>query len=231
MALYSQEVIRPLSVPTRLSINAPATQMLMTAPKNSRLLPIWLLISTVGCFSGCVVSSHPLSGEDTSTLDRQLIGSWEPIEEKPSKQPGPYVVERKADSKTTLTVKSPDLKDGPLEVMATELGERKYLSVRGSDPKHHDEWAIFQYEWLNEDSFRLRPMDTEFVANQIKAKRVAGRIIEQEKKGPDDAGKNQVTFNNVRLEEPTDKLRKYVQESGDKLFAKDWLTFRRLKTK
>jgi hypothetical protein len=211
----------------------------MSALISCMLFTISLLSSTVGCTSGCVVSNYPLSAEDASTLDRQLIGTWEIVEENPTKEPGgslvenkPFFIEAKPASKSTLLVKSPDPKEKgqPLEVINTELGRRRYLSVKGLEEKHQDEWGIFQYEWLDEDSFRIRAMDPHVLAEEVKAKRVSGRISERGKRRIDNDEK-QVVITDVQLEEPTDKLRKYVEKRGDKLFEKHWVTFRRIKPK
>jgi hypothetical protein len=202
----------------------------MTARTSWILATIALLTTTVGCSSGCVVSKYPLSAVDASTLDHQLVGTWEIVEDNPMKDPGRFLVETNPDSKTTLLVKSPDPKEKgqPLEVIATELGKRRYLSVRGLDQKGRDEWGIFQYEWLDEDSFRLRLMDRNVLADEVKARRVSGRISERGKRRID-SNKQQGVITDVHLEEPTDRLREYVEKSGDKLFEKHWETFRRIK--
>jgi hypothetical protein len=202
----------------------------MTTRLSCILAAIPLLSCTVGCTSGCVVSKYPLSAEADSTLDRRLIGTWEIVRENQDRDPAHFVVERKAESNAMLLVKSTDPKEKgqPLEALPTELGKHHYLSIRGFDEKHKDVWCIFQYEWLDDDSFRLRLMDEKVLADEVNSKRVHGRVSERSNGARKEDQKKEVVTD-VLLEEPTDPLREYVEKSGDKIFGQEWMTFRRVK--
>ena len=205
----------------------------MTARVSCLLATLPLLACVAGCSSGCVASEHPLSDEKTSILDRRFLGIWEVVEENPDRKPGRVAIEPKPESDFSLVIKPADPSDKgpPIEAIATDLGKRRYLSVRGLEqPKEHD-WGLFQYEWLDDNSLRVRPMDPKVVADEVKSNLVKGRIKERAKKTTEDDGKNQAVADDVRLEEPTARLREYVEKSGDKLFGKEWMTFRRIEPK
>src|SRR5262245_57418791 len=111
---------------------------------------------------GCAESAQPLSNEKTSILDEQLIGFWEPLDDKQAqkeRQKSRVQVEQSAKSKTALTVKwlDPQKKDPSATILATELGDRRYLSYGGYDEDQRREaWLLLQYEVKDASTVRLR---------------------------------------------------------------------------
>jgi hypothetical protein len=209
-------------------------------------LSLWFLciVAVPGCVSvnGCVTSRHPLSDEMTSIADPRLIGAWEDVEEPKTKEESPSTkapspperLRAKPGSDVALVYKpskqKADDKEQEITVLATELGNRRYLTFGGRDEKKdHDEWFVFQYEWKDNDSFRMRPMNVKVVGDDVRAGRIKGRIEERQKRSNTKGSED--THPSVELQASTDELREYVQAHGDRLFEEKWLAVRRVKEK
>jgi hypothetical protein len=209
-------------------------------------LTIWFLCLVVvpGCVSvnGCVTSRHPLSNEDSSMTEKRLIGARVEAEEskqsekdaKRAQKVGPDRIEAKPGSKVALVYKpaaeKTQDKEQEITILATKLGDRQYLSIGGRDEKKdHDEWFILQYEWKDDDSFRMRPMNVKAVGDDVRASRIKGRVEERQKKSGDSAKGSEGTHPSVELHEPTEQLREFIENGGDRLFEEKWIEFRRAK--
>lgn len=206
----------------------------------SRPLAHWLLLLsavllTPGCITvGCAGSAHPLSDEETSILDERLIGVWEEVDDKsnePGLQHSRLRVERKQDSKAALILKSldPNEKDVPPTLLATELGGRHYLSFGGHDEQEKRAiWYFLHYEFKGNDLVRLRPLDPDVIAEDIKAGRIKGQVTERSKKEAKSSERAANEGREVRLQASTEELRAYIKRHGDKLFEDESLTYRRV---
>ena len=78
------------------------------------------------------------------------------------------------------------------------------LSFGGRDEqKDHDEWFIVQYEWQDDDRFRMRLMDVKVVGDDVRAGRIKGRVEERAKKRGNGVKGSEDTHPPVEIQEPT----------------------------
>lgn len=116
-----------------------------SAPRLARFLVTSLLGFVL---AGCVSLDHPLTGADTSVLDERLIGHWETWHEKEWAR---FTVGRSGPGSNALEAVALVLnKEGRVQVERVPLytallGNRPYLSARGSDDRadgRHTEYSF-----------------------------------------------------------------------------------------
>ena len=189
----------------------------------------------IGFSAGCAMSLHPLSDDRTSVSDKQLLGVWEEVEKNEGKdndeqKPDRFRIDSKPNSKVAMLVTDLDSKDKmpPLTLLATILGERRYLSLGGhNEEKNRLEWLIAEYKITDQDSLQMRLFDPKRVRKEVEAGTIKGHV--EERKEIDSDGKAQAKESaTVLIEDSTDNLRKFLDRHPDQLFTPEWVRFKRL---
>lgn len=188
------------------------------------------LLALAGC--GGVVLDHPLSDDETTEVDEALIGFWEleaaSIDEADPKPgelwPHLAVGRTKGDDRAmevaTLDVEDGHVKVNRLEVLATRIGNDRYLSLR--NPEKRDEgWFVVRYRIGEDDRMQLRVLDPEACAASVDAGHVQG-----EAKGPDRG--HEVVSLTVEIRATTAEARAWIEKHGAGLFTEKAVVMRRL---
>jgi hypothetical protein len=168
-------------------------------------------------------------------VDKQLLGVWGEVEKKNDKdddenKPDRFKVDPKPNSKVAMMVTNLDSndKEPPLTLLATRLGERRYLSLGGRNKdKDRLEWLIAEYKWTDKDILQLRLFDPKRVRKAIEAGAIKGKIEERQQLGDDGQVRTKDTAM-VWIEESTENLRQYLERHPEQLFATEWGTFKRV---
>ncbi len=192
----------------------------MTAGKRGLLFLLAVVLPALA--ASCVESRHPLSDENTSTIDQRLIGSWT------DDGGGVWRVEKSKDVKNALNVTQPD-PDGPnpLPIFTTTIKEKSYLSYKDSaDPAEKKPKAvgyeIYQYVFADADTVQIRGMDAAVLLKAIAEKKLAGEI-EVEKTttrsilglfGPEETVETETPV----ITDTTPNIVRYLQDHADECF-------------
>lgn len=187
------------------------------------------MLLLAGC--GGVSFEHPLSDPATTEIDESLIGFWEPVASsigEPDPGPGDLVA-RIAVGKTkqggkAMEAVALEIEDGVvqvkrLEVLATRIGDHRYLSLR--DPEESDKsWFVIRYEVTDEDLLRGQILDAEAFAAAVDAGELKGEVTSRDR-GHEAAGLT------VQITSGTDEVRTWLAQHEGCVESKG-ITLRRL---
>lgn len=185
----------------------------MNGIRRSALLGLAIL--ALNFATGCVYCTHPLSDAKTSEPDLRLVGTWEywDPEKEPKVVTTVEIVQKKDSPNVLVATSESDGEKETTEFFTTKIGDDYYLSIVTEDDNKKPQYVIAKYEFAG-DTFKYRGLGHQFLADAIKAKKIAGRL--EEKKGKDIA-----SFTNVVISASTEELRKFIEEHGDKCLDND----------
>jgi hypothetical protein len=139
----------------------------MVSRENAwRLIALFILASV-----GCVASENPLSDEESSTADEDLIGEW--ILEGDTDEAA-MVIQRKEGSQTVLEVVDPNA-DKSIQLFGANIGDAHYLSFESSVGAV-TAYEIIRYEMRDRNTVEWCSLDKTIVAAAIRAGEVKGKI-------------------------------------------------------
>ena len=199
-------------------------------------------------FTGCElpVSVHPLSDEETSTLDDRLIGTWEmvpPAEQTPGPNDVPprFIYGRVAGKPNILECVMTELDgDGFAQVHRIPLypckfGELRYLSMvfNPEEAKEKQVYLIMLYELKDENELRLYHLNKDVIGPAIEREEIQG-VVKKSDPDPNAPPQEQVKprYREIKITAEPKELAAYLQRKGKAAFgAAQSFTLRRVDAK
>lgn len=199
------------------------------------------LVALAGC--ELPVSVHPLSDEETSTIDKRLVGIWEMVPRAevtpgPREVPARFIFGQVAGKSNILECVTTELDgDGFVQVHRIPLypcqrGELRYLSVmlNPEEPKEKQVYLIMLYELADENELRFHLLSKEVIGPAIERADIAG-VVKKTPPDPNAPPPEQVKpkYREIKITAEPKELAAYLGRRGKAAFnLEEFITLRRV---